>query len=245
MKRFLWLLPIFSVIGCSAATYHYSLVQTDASDSFVIILHGLRGKSTSFLMMEKALVAKGYNVCRVDYPSTQDTIERLADTAIRTAIERCSGAGGDTLHFVAHSMGGILVRYYLQKFDVPQLGRVVLLCPPNRGIELIDTFAWCGAFRKYNGPAGMQLSAKKDGFVRSLLPSQSDVGVIMSTKSVNPVASAFIPGPDDGRVAIASARINDLKDFVLVNSNHHVIMKKEETIRQVISFLKNGSFEKD
>lgn len=242
MQRFLWVLPILNIIGCSAASFRYSLKQTETSDTFVIILHGLRGKSTSFLAMEKALVAQGYNVCRVDYPSTRLTLEALADTAIGTAMAHCAANGSDSLHFIAHSMGAILLRYYIQKHDIPRLGRLVLLSPPNRGIELIDTFAWCGLFRKFNGPAGMQLSAKNGGLVRSLPPPVNEVGVVMCAKTINPIASAFIPGADDGRVSFASARIDGLKDFVFVDSNHHVVMKKEETIRQVISFLKKGRF---
>jgi len=245
MKRLVLFSLIMLFAGCSSTAYQYILSRGEASDAFVILVHGLRGKSDDFLKMEKALLAEGFNVCRVAYPSTEYTIEVLADSASGHAILRCEQAGSDTLHFVAHSMGSILVRYYLQEHDVPQLGRVVLISPPNHGTPLIDKFKGSKLFRNYNGPAGMQLSAADDAFVQSLEKPDYPVGVIMSTKSINPIESAVIPGEDDGRLSIESAKLDGMADFVLVRSNHHVSMKKEETIKQVLNFLKNGQFEKE
>jgi pimeloyl-ACP methyl ester carboxylesterase len=240
-------LPLFILlfgIGCSSATFDYHVATSDSSNDFVIILHGLRGKSASFVKLEQALLEQGLNVCRIDYPSKDDSIQALANTAISAAMMRCERAGSDTLFFIAHSMGAILLRYYLQEHDVPKLAGVVLLSPPNHGIELIDAFEWSRLFRQFNGPAGMQLSAKENAFIQSLEKPDYAVGVIMSKKSINPIASAFIPGKDDGRVSIESAKLDGMTDFVLVNSNHHVVMKKQETIDHIIAFIKTGRFDR-
>ncbi len=242
MRHIIIILIAVFFVDCSAGLYNYSFRRSDASDEFVIIIHGLRGESADFLKLEEALIADGYNVCRVDYPSTKYTIQALADTALGEAIRRCREEGADSLHFVAHSMGTILVRYYLQENRVKELGSVVFLSPLNHGTELVDRLAWLPFFSKYNGPGGMQLGADEDDFVQSLQPPYYSVGVIMSARSVNPIESLFIPGKDDGRVSIESAKLPGMKDFVLVNSNHHVVMKKEKTIRYVLRFLKTGSF---
>ncbi|MBN1465084.1 alpha/beta fold hydrolase [candidate division KSB1 bacterium] len=231
-------------VGCHSASFHYSIAETDLSDDFVIILHGLRGKSSSFLKLEQALLAQGYNVCRVDYPSTQYDVQTLADRAIGEAIRRCERAGSDTLYFVAHSLGAILARHFLQENDLSRLGRIVFICPPNHGTELIDRFAWCRLFRKVNGPAGMQLSASPDGLVASLEIPDYPFAVVMSARSINPLASAFIPGRDDGRVSMESAKLTGMRDFVLVQAHHHNSMRKQETIRQVIHLLERGEFER-
>ncbi len=231
-------------INCSSATFDYHINTTDASDNFVILVHGLRAKSDAFAKMEKALLSNGFNVCRVDYPSREYTIDVLADTALYGAIKRCQNAGSDTLFFVGHSMGSILIRYFLQENDVPTLGNVVMISPPNHGTPLVDKFAWSRLFRKFNGPGGMQLGTAKDGFINSLDVPDYTFGVIMSRRSINPIESLFIPGKDDGRVSIESAKLEGMQDFVLVNYNHHVLMKKDETIDHVISFLTTGQFVK-
>lgn len=228
--------------GNAADGYNFRLTQTEKSDEFVIILHGLRGSSRSFLKMQKVLSAQGFSVCLVDYPSTRDSLGVLADSAIAGAVRLCRQAGAKKIDFVAHSMGAILVRYYLRQKKIPELGRVVLLSPPNHGTEVVDAFAWSALFRKFNGPAGMAIGAAPDGLVQSLGPPDYEVGVIMSTRSINPLASLFISGKDDGRVSIESAKLEGMKDFALVSSNHHVIMKKEKTIEKVVQFLKYGTF---
>ena len=88
----------------------------------------------------------------------------------------------------------------------------------------------------------MAIGAAPDGLVQSLGPPDYEVGVIMSTRSINPLASLFISGKDDGRVSIESAKLEGMKDFALVASNHHVIMKKDKTIEKVVQFLKYGTF---
>ncbi|MBN1561838.1 alpha/beta fold hydrolase [candidate division KSB1 bacterium] len=242
----IYLLPLCILIGgCYSTSFNYSIASADASDDFAIILHGLRGKSSSFLKMEEALLSNGYNVCRVDYPSTVHSIQALADSAVREAIRRCEKAGGDTLYFVTHSLGAIVLRYFLQENELPRLGRVVFICPPHHGTELVDKFAWCGLFRTVNGPAGMQLGTATDGFIASLRLPDYDFGVVMSSRSINPLASAFIPGKDDGRVSIESAKLDGMRDFIMVRSHHHNSMKKTETIQRVINFMTCGEFERE
>ena len=193
--------------------------------------------------MQTALLAEGFGVCRVDYPSTRDSIDTMADTALGEAVRRCENAGAQKIHFVAHSMGAIMVRYFLQQQKLLNLGRVVLLSPPNHGTALVDKFQWSRLFHKLNGPGGMALGSEEGGFIQSLAEPDYEFGILMSTKTINPVASSFIPGKDDGRVSIKSSKLDGMKDFQLVRCNHHVIMKKEETIQQVVRFLVTGVFD--
>jgi triacylglycerol lipase len=241
--RITFLFMIALAADCLAASYNYHISLSSEPDEFIIVVHGLRGNSRVFAKMEKTLLVDGFSVCRVDYPSTRDSLAVMSETVISEAVRRCEQAGAKKLHFVAHSMGAILVRHYLQNHDVLDSGRVVFLSPPNHGTALVDKFRWSWFFRKINGPGGMQLGSAPDAFIQSLHAPDYEVGVIMSTKSINPFASAFIPGKDDGRVPIESAKIEGMKDFALVACNHHVIMKKEKTIRFVGLFLQNGTFD--
>ncbi len=234
------LMLMMLLAGCSASTFQYHKSAPKSSDECVVLVHGLRGSGKTFKPMQKQLNEQGYAVLRVDYPSTKYTIPALADSLFPTLFDKC--AAFDSLHIVAHSMGAIVVRYYLQEHPLEKLGRVVLLSPPNHGTELINRFDWCAWFRNFNGPGGMQLAAGESGFVESLPPPDYPVGILMSSRSINPVASLFIPGKDDGRVALQSAKLQGMRDFKLIPTNHHVIMKKTMTINAVVQFLKTGYF---
>lgn len=240
MTRFLLAFFLAWSVTTAAAPFTCQFTAADSSDVTVILVHGLRSSSGSFKRLQAALLSEGLNVALVDYASTCFPIETLADSALTIAVNRCRAAGSRTIHFVGHSMGAILVRYFLQQHNVPELGRVVLLSPPNHGTELIDKLNWLAPFRKFNGPGGMQLGAKADGFVNRLEKPQYEFMIIQSKRSINPLASLLIPGKDDGRVSYQSAELDGATEFFWVNSHHHAVMKKEETIQNIVRFLKAG-----
>ena len=123
----------------------------------VVLLHGLARSANSLLLMEWRLKREGYEVVNVDYPSTEATIEDLADRAIPEALYACRSA--QNVHFVTHSMGGILLRYYMDRVSQKpaRLGRSVMLAPPNQGSPVVDQLAEIPGFELWNGIAGMQL----------------------------------------------------------------------------------------
>ena len=60
------------------------------------------------------------------------------------------------IHFVGHSMGGLLTRVYLARYRPARLGRVVMLGTPNGGSELADLLKGLAIYRAFYGPAGLQ-----------------------------------------------------------------------------------------
>jgi len=146
------------------------------------------------------------------------------------------------VHFVTHSLGGILVRLYLEENSLDRLGRIVMLAPPNHGSEIVDNLRGIPGYSLINGPAGSQLGTGEDDIPAQLRPIDYDVGVIAGTKSVYPVLSQILPNPDDGIVSVESTRFDGMKDFLLVHRTHTFMMNAPEVLEQSISFLETGRF---
>ena len=209
----------------------------------VILLHGLCRTSRSMDKMERALAEAGYQVRNVNYPSRTASVQTLADDAVGKAVADCRRDGTTRIDFVAHSMGGILVRSYLARHPVPELGRVVMLAPPNRGSEVVDKLGWTFAFKWLNGPAGGELGTDIHSVPNQLGPVHYPVGVIAGDRSINWINSLLVPGRDDGKVSIERTRLAGMRDHLVIHASHPFIMKNPEAIRQTIQFLRNGAFD--
>jgi len=213
--------------------------------AYVILLHGLGRSSRSMATIEKSLSSLGYRVVNVDYPSTKHPIEFLADEILNDIVEPYSMHSQSKIHFVTHSMGGIVVRYYLKNHKLPNLGRVVMISPPNQGSELVDSLSDSYFFNKLNGPAGRQLGTEKDSFPLSLGSVDFELGVIAGNRSFNPLYSLIVPGPDDGIVSVERTKVAGMKDFLVLPRSHVFIMRSEDVIKQVIHFIEHGAFRRE
>jgi pimeloyl-ACP methyl ester carboxylesterase len=211
-------------------------------DAHVVLLHGLRQSSESMEDLEQHLVSRGYAVLNLDYPSTEHTIEYLASVILHDVLKPIRDQSQSPIHFVTHSMGGIIVRYYLKHHDLQSLGRVVMISPPNQGSELVDQLKKQAVLERIYGPAAAQLSLEKDSLVKNLGPVDFELGIVAGSKSFNPLYSALLPGPDDGVVTVESMKLEGMDDFIVLPLSHGFIIKNESTIVQVIHFLEHGVF---
>ncbi|MCP5146432.1 MAG: alpha/beta hydrolase, partial [Gammaproteobacteria bacterium] len=131
---------------------------------------------------------------------------------------------------------------YLAHHTIENLGRVVMLAPPNHGSEVVDALRSVPGFRLMNGPAGMQLGTEPDSVPSTLGPADFELGVIAGTSTMNLLLSLLLPDPNDGKVSVASARLEGMKDFVTVSRTHTFIMNAPEVIAMTRQFLASGQF---
>lgn len=233
-----------SLIALCALIAPQFLQASTASES-VVLLHGLARTSDSMSQMEEALESAGYHVCNVSYPSRKHSIEVLAADFVAPAVRACRASETDTVNFVTHSLGGILVRQLAKSETDLHIGRVVMLSPPNHGSEVVDKLGTLSLFTMINGPAGLQLATGEEFLPRSLGPATFDVGIITGSRTINPILSLIIPGDDDGKVSIESAKLEGMKDFCVIPASHPFIMSNERAIAQTLAFLAKGGFSSD
>ena len=218
------------------------VVAAVTTDECVVLLHGLNRSWRAMRPMAEALQREGFTTANVDYPSQSGSIEEIAPVAVETGLHECRETGATKIHFVTHSLGGILLRYQTKTATIPELGRVVMLGPPNQGSEIIDkTRDWPG-FEMLSGNAGMQLGTDVDSMPIKLGPVDFELGVIAGTRTINVVASGMLPDADDGKVTVARTKVDGMDDFLTVGNSHRYITRSDIVIRNTASFLRNGTF---
>ena len=237
---FATLLAALSAGGCANQTMATAPVA-DTSEH-VVLLHGLARTSRSMEKMQRALANEGYGTCNVGYPSTRFPIATLLHEHVLPAMETCLGSGDAPVNFVTHSMGGIIVRLLLDDDRAFNVGRVVMLSPPNQGSEVVDSLGGNWFFKALNGPAGNELGTGSDSVPNSIGPAHYPVGIITGNRSINLILSSIIPGPDDGKVSVERARLEGMTDFLVVPKSHPFIMRDDDVIGQAIHFLEHEGF---
>lgn len=237
-KNIIFLILIVSSIFIVLA----DTVSAKEEATTVVLLHGLARSDSSFKKMENSLQKEGYKTCNISYPSTKHSIEILVSKYVLPNIKRCLSAKDIPVKFVTHSMGGILVRYLATQEINFTIEKVVMLSPPNKGSEVVDELGGLWLFKAINGPAGLQLSTDNKGMPNALGPADFELGIITGNQSINWILSSMIEGVDDGKVSIESAKLEGMKDFLVIEATHPFIMKNDIAIEQTKYFFTNTKF---
>lgn len=207
----------------------------------VVLLHGLGRSETNMKILEWRLAARGYHVCNLGYDSRIDRIERVAD-AVARSIETCR-APARRVHFVTHSLGGLVLRSLLARHEIADTGRAVMLAPPNGGSEIADRLGALGWLEPILGPLAPQLGTGEEDLPRRLPPPTIPFGVIAGDQWINPAGPLWLPRPHDGTVSVASTRLAGMSDHIVLPYTHTFIVAAGPVADQVHAFLRSGGFD--
>jgi len=208
----------------------------------VIMLHGLGRTKYAMSALERYLRRSGFRTLNLGYPSRSMDIGMIAENYLAPAVDEAAVPDGGPIHFVGHSLGGLVVRHYLRDHAVPEGSRLVMIGPPNGGSELADRlmrFAWYGWIM---GPAAMQIGTAADSLPNLLGPAPVPVGVIAGTRSCLPCSRRIFHGPNDGKVAVERTRLAGMDDFIALPCGHTFLARDHTVLEQVAHFLRTGAF---
>ena len=230
-----WLLGslVLMVGGCSPPNKH------DAAEQ-VILLHGLGRQGSAMFLLQKRIRDAGYEAHSIEYESLQEPPEVILEKVGGQIALLCRD-DSRPVHFVAHSLGGLIIRAYLDQRPSINLGRVVLLGTPSQGSELVDIYGDSWLF-KIIGPTARLLGTDDNSFPNRIGPPYYPLGIIAGTSSFNPITDDHLPGPDDGLVSVRSTKIDGMTDFLLVDTSHSMMRYNEAVANETIHFLKKGRF---
>ncbi|MFQ5733652.1 MAG: esterase/lipase family protein, partial [Planctomycetaceae bacterium] len=211
----------------------------------VIVVHGIFRSSKSFSKMQTRLEKEGYTVVGFDYPSSRVDVAKSAKYLERVVT---SLKGVEEIHFVAHSLGGLIVRQYRGGHKDKRVKRLVMLGVPNNGAQLADRFRRVGLYRAIFGPAGQQMltnKSDKTGLIAKLPTPDFEFAVIAGSRGNMKGYNPLIPGDDDGTVSVAGTRLPGAADFLAVPALHSFLVSNADVIDATVRFLKSGALRAD
>ncbi len=218
--------------------------------SVVLVLHGLFRTRASMNSLCAYLRRYGrYQVLNVEYPSTQAGVEEHAKS-LASIVEHLEGI--DKVHFVGHSLGNIVIRRYLadrkeagaEHEGGPDVGRLVMVGPPNNGAILATSVAAEPLFRALAGEAGQELGPRWPWLAGTLGTPPCEFGIIAGGLGNERGFNPLLGQDNDGVVTVESTRLDGAKDFVVVPMIHSGLIEDPRVFQQTLLFLKQGHFRK-
>lgn len=246
MKRkifyFIVLLSIVLLTSCSVlktALYHdYKVKNYDQKEEqeYVIVFHGIYGTEKDMKPIAEMLGNKSYNVISIQYPTNVDNVEKISEKYIEPVIREVDSS--NKIHFIAHSMGTGILRYYLKNNELPNLGKVIFLSPPSHGSDLADN-PISKLLKDPLGQAVFQFSKKDESFINKLGDPDYPCYIMIGNKSSNPLYSLLISGKNDGMVPLEGSKLDTCDYKIIEKTTHTSILKDKRTFLEIEEYLKN------
>jgi pimeloyl-ACP methyl ester carboxylesterase len=208
-----------------------------------ILLHGFAGLPILSRPQARMLRRAGFETRELGYDSWGKSLAQIADK-LAPRVARIAERSPGPIHFVGHSMGGLVIRALLNCWRPLDLGHVVMLGTPNAGSEVADFVDSLALLRAILGEAGPALVTRRGPSVERLLgPVDYSLGIIAGDWRIpTPTLSRLIPGPNDGKVSVASTWLPEAADHIVLPLPHMMLLYHPDAHRAVRHFLIHGRF---
>jgi Alpha/beta hydrolase family len=208
----------------------------------VVLLHGLGRTGLSMRALANACRGAGYATLAPSYGFRAAIPVIIGD--LQPRIQAFAQTIDGPLHFITHSLGGLVVRALINADRPARLGRVVMLAPPNSGSELVDTLERLGIDKLVLGPASRYLRTSRPDTAQARLGAiDFDLGIIAGDRPFDPVLPRLLlPGANDGKVSVAATRVDGMRDHIVLPVQHTMMVADRRVIAQTLAYLATGSF---
>jgi len=208
----------------------------------VILLHGYNKNESDMFTLKNCLTDLGYKCVTINLPTRFGTLKDCHKVLCSSlARMKLSMSEQKNIHFVGHSMGGLIIRYFLAKNIFTCPGRCVLIATPNNGSRLADLA------HKIFPPIALvlksltELQTNRPSIPLPVSVICPEIGVIAGNRS-NLLLGKLLPNENDGRIEVDSTRLEGMKDFIVKPYGHKEIHHKYEIAILIDNFLRNGVF---
>lgn len=201
------------------------------NQELIVLVHGLMRTYRSMSPLKSYLEKQGYRVYYYKYPSARYSIHNHALLLNEFIIKLLAENPGITVHFITHSLGGIIVREALARLPKEQLkkiGSLIMLAPPNQGSALAKLSVKVFPMVTY--------------FIKPLIELSPDQTAYVHHVPVPNIKIGIIAGRFDAKVPLSSARLDGLPEPIVVNTTHTFIMNHRRTKELIKNFLEKGTF---
>ena len=235
----------------------------------LVTVHGLGRSRNSMTAIGKHVSEKGnFGWINFEYASTRTKISEHA-RALRGALDELASlkreldAAGKTndgepidmeYHFVAHSLGNVVVRKMLwdieqnkadRRGSAWQVGRMVMLGPPNQGSAMATLLGRSKAFDFIAGSSGKDLGTEWNELEVRLTVPNCEFAIIAGGKSDDKGYNPLLAGDDDLIVRVEETKLSGAADFAVIPSVHTVLMDRSESQKMALRFLQEGFLKTD
>lgn len=240
MKWKFWVVVLLFLCSCAREPV-VTLPPSIKNQESVVLVHGLGRSSFAMWLLASRLEDAGFQVVSVDYDSINTPMEEIIED-VSSQIDEYYRDHPGTIHFVGHSLGGLVIRAYLDEHRLTTLGKAVLIGTPNQGTPLADRFKDNWLLKLFSNTA-LTLGTAPNSFPQTLEAPYYPVGVIAG-KTDSFLTGSLIAGDDDGLVPVSSTPVQNMSDFVLVDVSHSSMRYDKNVANQTIHFLTTGQFYK-
>lgn len=209
----------------------------------VYLVHGYAGLGIELEKINRAINKAGFDSEIYYYPSLTEDVDRVG----KELLMKIQQENYDSVSFVTHSLGALVVRSIYQHLDstvqFPFIHRFVMIAPPNNGSPIADFWAQFGFVKYLVGPNVDNLTTNPVTGAQKYPIPKCEVGIIAGSTGRKVGYNIFIVGDNDGLVPVESAKLGTEQDITLVNSSHVSLVMNKKVVNQVVAFLKNGKFQ--
>jgi hypothetical protein len=219
-----------------------TIVSMASATHKVYVIHGYGGFGLQMEKIYKAIVKSGYECENFTYQSFTKDIDSVAVSL----FEKISAEKIDTVSFVTHSMGALVVRAlyrHLDKKPFPFIHRLIMLAPPNKGTPVADFYKTYGIILPVGGPNVQHMTTDSASYANQLPIPTCEVGLILAITGSKPWYNPFMKEDNDGLISANYAKLGIEKDIAVVKSQHATMTQNKKVIKLILEFLKTGSFQ--